>query len=210
MLIDHVHKGATIYHRYLILSSGSENRSWFSLQYRYWTFPFHYFWINATQHTHGNSYKCIIHRFPEKNTQKLLSPQTSNKITWQYHWSCASGILVCAGHTTVIVLSTVPDHKDIHKRKSQIKLLLWTSGTLLYQDAVLPVFVIITIIQSCDRLIFIMSQRARFMGPTWDPQNPDGPQVGPMNFAIGVVGWWNWRSMETEPYGLYSLSHNNY
>ena len=28
---------------------------------------------------------------------------------------------------------------------------------------------------------------ARFMGPTWGRQDPDGPHVGPMNFAIGAV-----------------------
>ena len=28
---------------------------------------------------------------------------------------------------------------------------------------------------------------ARFMGPTWGPQDPGGPHVGPMNFAIWAV-----------------------
>ena len=34
------------------------------------------------------------------------------------------------------------------------------------------------------------------MGPTWVLSSPDGPHVGPMNFAIRGVSWWR-HQMET-------------
>ena len=67
--------------------------------------------------------------------------------------------------------------------------------------------------------VFEMALIARFMGPIWGWQDPGGPRVGPMNFAMGGLwcnGWLpslgepqQWWQMEIHSEALISRADSN-